>query len=295
MQPATPAPSRGIELHRTGSLVERALTRLSEGPLATAAIAREVLFLQGNPKAASAAVFALLGTDERVRVDAQGVWSLAGQPDSSIRPPRPLAKQRWVVVDVETTGGSIGYGHRVIEIGMVQVENGEIVGTYETLINPGRPVPRMITSLTGITQAMIDPAPAFAEVCGRISSELEGRTFVGHNVGFDWRFVSSEIERSTARALAGPRVCTLRIARRLLPHLRSRSLGSLAEYFGIPMDRHHRALDDAVATAHLMLRFVDMLGDRGINDWAQLQEFFRARPPRKRRRRRANFSSADAA
>lgn len=295
MRPANSTPVRGIELQRSGTLIDRALRRLSEGPLGTSALASEVLFLRGNPKAAAAAVFALLGTDERVRVDSRGVWSLV--PDDPRLPGshRMLRDQRWVVVDVETTGGSIGYGHRVIEIGVAHIEGGRITGTYETLVNPGRPVPRVITSLTGITQQMIDPAPHFPEVCERVSEELAGRVFVGHNVGFDWRFVSSEIERSSSRALTGPRVCTLRIARRLLPHLRSRSLGSLAEYFGIHMDRHHRALDDAVATAHLLLHFLEMLEEREVTEWAQLQEFFRARPPRKRRRRRANFSSADAA
>jgi DNA polymerase III subunit epsilon len=228
-------------------------------------------------------------------VDAQGIWSLVPSEAQGGGRARLLRDQRWVVVDVETTGGSIGYGHRVIEVGVAQIEGGRITSTYETLVNPDCPVPRVITSLTGITQHMIDPAPRFPEVCERISEELAGRVFVGHNVGFDWRFVASEIERSSSRALTGPRVCTLRMARRLLPHLRSRSLGSLAEYFGIGMDRHHRALDDAVATAHLLLRFLDMLEEREITEWLQLQEFFRARPPRKRRRRRAHFRSADAA
>lgn len=283
----------GVELRRPSNLVERALVRLEDGPLPTAVIANEVLYLRGNPRAASVAVFTLLGSDPRVQVDAQGIWSLA-PPASHGTSSRPLRLQNWMVVDVETTGGSIGYGHRVIEVGMARISGGEVSDAYESLVNPGRPVPRNITSLTGISQAMLDPAPPFAAIAGRVGGELEGTVFVGHNVNFDWRFISSEIERCSGHSLTGPRVCTLRLARRLLPHLRSRSLGSLALYFGINMDRHHRALDDARATAFLLLRLIEMLEERGLSDWAGLRSFLRT-PPRRRKRRRSIVTSADAA
>lgn len=282
----------GVELRSTSTLLDRALTFLSDGPKATGTIAQEVLSLRGNPRAAAAAVFALLGADARVRVDGEGVWSLVHHTAESTNS-IPLKLQEWVVVDVETTGGSAAQGHRVIEIGMVRVVGGEVVATYSSLINPGCRIPRMITSLTGITEDMVANAPPFRDLAPRIEEELTGRVFVGHNATFDWRFVSTELERCTARALGGPQLCTLRLSRRILPHLPSRSLGSLAEYFGIGMDAHHRALDDALATAHLLLRLIDLLQEREVHDWAGLERFFQSK--KKRRRRSALPRASDVA
>jgi DNA polymerase III epsilon subunit family exonuclease len=267
----------------TGGLVDRALLLLERGPVATEELAAEILALRGNPRAAAAAVFALLGSDDRVRVDSRGVWSLA-EPRRSAG--ESLSAQGWAVVDVETTGGSPDQGHRVIEIGIVRVVEGRITERYSTLVDPGRRIPGMITGITGITNEMVAGAPRFHEVAPRIADEIGGRVFVGHNATFDWRFVSAELERCMGVRLDGPRLCTLRLARKLLPHLPSRSLGALASYFGIAVESHHRALDDAEATAELLLHFLSALGDQGVNDWAGLQSFFTG-PPRPRRRRTA--------
>lgn len=274
-------PLPGTELRPSGSLVERALAQLVDGPVKTEALAAEVLALRGNPRAAAAAVYALLGSDARVSVDSFGVWSLAERPETTAV--EPLCEQEWVVVDIETTGGSAARGHRVIEIAAVHVARGEIRSEFSSLVNPGRPIPRMITSLTGIANDMVSDAPRFDEIATRFADVLGGRVFVGHNAAFDWGFVSAEMERSLGQRLDGRRFCTLRVARRLLPHLRSRSLGSLAEHFGIPMEVHHRALDDAIATARLLLRFLDDLEGEGVADWASLENFFQRRRPRRRR------------
>lgn len=278
-------PSSGVALRPSGALVEKAFKLLATGPCSTEKLAEEVLHLRGNPQAAAAAVFTLLGTDPRLRVDHSGVWSLDTVDRKAHR--GALADQEWVVVDVETTGGSVAHGHRLIEVAAVTIRGGAVAERYSTLVNPGRPVPRMITSLTGISQEMVAGAPRFYEVVDEIEKELLGRVFVGHNAGFDWRFLSVEMERCRGMGLSGPRVCTLRLARRLVSHLPSRSLGALANYFGIPMDVHHRALDDALATAHLLIRFLGMLEDQGVYTWADLDGFFRR--PRPRRRKRSAF------
>lgn len=287
-------PLDGIEIRPRGTLVDRALECLAAGPRSTPDLASEVLALRGNPSAAAAAVFALLGGDDRFHVDAAGLWSVASPPADAAAVSVPLRLQDWLVVDVETTGGSVDHGHRVIEIGMVRVSGGEVAGTFSSLVNPGRPVPRMITSLTGITTEMVAGAPRFESISPQVEAELRGRVFVGHNATFDWRFVSTEIERCTARRPDGPQLCTLRLARRILPHLSSRSLGALADYFGIAMDAHHRALDDALATAHLLLRFLDILEEQEVRDWRALELFFQTRPARRRHRRSAP-RSVDAA
>jgi DNA polymerase-3 subunit epsilon len=110
--------------------------------------------------------------------------------------------------------------------------------------------------------------------------------FVGHNASFDWRFLSAELQRCTGQCLAGRRVCTLRLARRLLPHLPSRSLGALAHYYGVSMMSHHRALDDAEATAHLLLIFLEALEEQGVVDWLGLETYLARKAPRPRRFRR---------
>ncbi|MEX0912351.1 MAG: 3'-5' exonuclease [Gemmatimonadota bacterium] len=285
------SPVEGLEIRPTGILVEHALRRLEVGPASTADLAADVLALRGNPRAAAAAVFALLGSDRRVQVDSQGVWCLVEAPSPVAEV--PLMSQDWVVVDVETTGGSPAHGHRVIEVAAVQVSDGRITESFSSLVNPGRPVPRMITSLTGIENHMLAGAPPFEAIAPELSETLGGRVFVGHNATFDWRFVSAEMERCLSRTLDGRRLCTLRLARRLLPHLPSRSLGALAEYFDLRMESHHRALDDALATARLLLRFLEQLEEQEVRDWRTLEKFFARRAAK--RRRSARPTPMDAA
>jgi DNA polymerase-3 subunit epsilon len=225
-------------------------------------------------------VFTLLGTDSRFAVDGEGVWSLTRPPEI---PSIPLLEEEWVVVDVETTGGAAGRGDRVTEVAAVRVSGGEIRETYSTLVNPGRSIPPMIVSLTGITEAMVRTAPPFEEIAHRVHEVIGGRVFVAHNAGFDWGFLSAEMDRATGRRLAGRQLCTVRLARKLLPELPSRSLDALALYYGLEIESRHRALDDAVATAHVLLRFIDALREQEIDDWKGVQKFLSRRVPRTRR------------
>lgn len=268
-----------LRFQRGGSLTERALRMLQHGPLDTAVIASQVLGITGDPRAAAGAVFALLGTDPRFSVSGEGVWSLGREAP----PPKLLRDERFVVVDVETTGGSPGSGHRVTEIAAVCVEGGEIRETFSTLVNPDRRIPSMIVSLTGITDSMVRDAPRFGQVAEQVLPLLEGRVFVAHNAPFDWRFVCSELERSTGMLPAGRQLCTVKLARKLLPQLPSRSLDGLAVYFGLEIESRHRALDDAVATAQVLLRFLETLEERGIDDWEGVDVLLGARAPRRKR------------
>jgi DNA polymerase-3 subunit epsilon len=279
---------------RPGSLLERAILRLSRGPATTAELAGEILALRGNPSAAASAVFALLGTDTRVTVSKEGVWTLAHSAPAPETPATALRLMDWVVVDVETTGGSPALGGRIIEFAAVHIRNGVVDGSYATLVNPVTTIPRMITSITGIANEMVESAPLWEDIAPRVSDELRGKIFVGHNASFDWRFVSAEMERCYGRGLLGRQLCTLRLAKRILPHLRSRSLGSLADYYGIGMDQHHRALDDALATARLLLRFFETLEEQGVVSWSDLERYFQ--PRREGRRKRSLLPrSMDAA
>lgn len=282
--------SLGVELQAGGGLIDRALAALGEGPCRTEELAARVMGLRGNPRAAAAAIFALLGTDARFRVDAAGVWSLTAPPRPS---GLPLADEEWVVVDVETTGGSAAQGHRVTEVAAVRVSRGAITETYSTLVNPGRSIPAMIVSLTGITDEMVRRAPGFDEVAPRVAEVLRGRVFVAHNAGFDWGFLCAEMDRAIGRRLAGRQLCTVRLARKLLPELPSRSLDALALYFGLDIESRHRALDDAVATAEVLIRFIEVLREREIEDWEGLQALLsRRKPPRRKTRSPGSMESA---
>ncbi|HEU0300186.1 MAG TPA: 3'-5' exonuclease [Longimicrobium sp.] len=289
-------PLDGVRLERDGSLTDRALRVLTAEPLPSPEVARRVLGITGGAGAAAVAVFTLLGGDPRFRVDAQGVWSVAPPVDPDApAPPRPLREEQFVVVDVETTGGAPSRGHRVTEVAAVRVSGGEVRDTFCTLVNPERPIPGIITGLTGISNAMVAEQPRFAEVARQLSSAIEGCVFVAHNAAFDWRFICHEMGMATGMTLSGRQLCTVRMSRRLLPQLPSRSLDGLALFFGVEIAHRHRALDDAVATAHVLLRLIDLAEEQGVTDWEGLQKLLRRRKPRRSRRRRAMPVSMEAA
>jgi DNA polymerase-3 subunit epsilon len=263
------------------SLIRRAVVRLGDGPTHTLELAGDVLGLAGHPGAASAAVFQLLGADPRFLVDGEGVWSL----DPTLAPlGAPLSEVPFAVVDVETTGGRAWNGHRVVEIAIVEVRGGAIVDEYQTLVNPGQGIPSMITSLTGITNDMTSVAPYFEHIAGQVAGRLEGRAFVAHNATFDWSFVSAELVRANVDVPNVPRLCTVRMVRRLVPALRHRNLDVVTRYFGVDIHARHRAHGDALATARVLLRLLDEAGGRGVEDLATLQWYL------KRRRQRKEFN-----
>ncbi|MEQ9569797.1 MAG: exonuclease domain-containing protein, partial [Longimicrobiales bacterium] len=207
------------------TLVQRVADRLADGPAHTLTLAREILRLDGHPGAASSAIFTLLGADPRFVVDAGGLWSLRGRA-----PGESLDRVRFAVVDVETTGGRAGAGDRITEIAIVEVFDGAVVDEYSTLVNPGRSIPPMIRRLTGIDGGMVASAPFFEHVAPEVSSRLSGRVFVAHNAGFDLGFVRYELQQALGEADLGAPLCTVRLARGLLPRLRRRNLDALARH-----------------------------------------------------------------
>jgi DNA polymerase-3 subunit epsilon len=264
---------------RDASLVRSAAELLAQGPTHTLELARRILGLTGHDGAAAAAVFQLLGTDPRFLVDAEGTWRL----DVSMAPyGAPLRDVRFAVVDVETTGRGPWVGNRIIEIAVVEVQGGAIVDEYETLVNPGQGIPGAITVLTGITSAMVAQAPWFEHVADEVYRRLEGRVFVAHNATFDWSFVSSELVSSVGEAPDVPRLCTVRMARRLVSRLRHRNLDELSRWFGIDIHARHRAYGDALATARVFLRLLDEASGRGIDDLSTLEWYLKRRRQRRR-------------
>lgn len=159
-------------------------------------------------------------------------------------------EQTYVVVDIETTGGTANF-HRITEIGAVKIRGGQVVDEFQTLLNPGRPIPAFITKLTGITDEMVRTAPTFAEVAEAFQEFMGRGIFVAHNVRFDYGFLQREYQRLDQQFRA-PQMCTCLEMRRKFPGLRSYGLKNLTEHFGVTLDQHHRALADARAAAELL-------------------------------------------
>ncbi|HEU4565427.1 MAG TPA: 3'-5' exonuclease, partial [Gemmatimonadaceae bacterium] len=166
------------------------------------------------------------------------------------------------------------------------VRGGRVVERFESLVNPQRPIPPMITALTNISWAMVKDAPTFRDICDQVLATLGGRIFVAHNADFDWRFVSAEVQRATGRRLDGERLCTVRLARRLLPQLRSRRLDSVVNHYGIEIEARHRAGGDAEATARVLLRLLADARGRDCDSWEELPGLLAARTARRSRGRR---------
>jgi DNA polymerase-3 subunit epsilon len=131
---------------------------------------------------------------------------------------------------------------------------------------------------------MVDAAPGFADIAERVAAALRGRVLVAHNAGFDWRFLHGEFELCGRRLRARERLCTVRMARRLVPEVRRRSLDALCQYFAIPNEARHRAWGDARATAALLMRLIDRAEERAAPTLADLRALMRPAARRSRRR-----------
>jgi exonuclease, DNA polymerase III, epsilon subunit family len=207
-------------------LSERAMEFLRAGPSDAKSLIEHVCQMPGAPlvvaEQMALALFAARPEFERAQ---DGRWSLAAEAEEGARvivgasavaavleTPIPydaaverdeLATLSYVVVDVETTGTSPWRGDRITEIAAIVVRDGVVAERFETLVNPERPIPPMITALTQINWEMVKDAPRFRDICDDLVRVLSGHVFVAHNVDFDWRFVSSEVHRASGQRLTG--------------------------------------------------------------------------------------------
>jgi DNA polymerase III subunit epsilon len=192
----------------------------------------------------------------------------------------PLSQVTFVVVDLETTGGS-PYTEAITEIGALKLRGGELLGRLETLVNPGIPIPPMITYLTGITEAMVLPAPRIEEVLPAWLEFAGDAVIVGHNIRFDISFLDAALTAHGYPRTENRRVDTFAIGRRLVrdevPNLK---LATLARHFRASVEPVHRAYADAAATAevfHAMLERAAAFGVLGLDDLLALPKM-RAHP-----------------
>jgi DNA polymerase III subunit epsilon len=173
----------------------------------------------------------------------------------------PLEELTFAVLDFETNG--CPPRDRAIELGVSVWRCGEEIGTYERLIDPGTPVAPFVTRLTGIRRADLEGCPEFDEILPELVPLLEGSVVVAHNLPFDRRVLLDELDRAGGDpALASPAVCTLRLARRLLPKEERKNLDALADRFGLSFTARHRALGDAKVTGRLLHILLELARER---------------------------------
>lgn len=183
----------------------------------------------------------------------------------------------FTVVDVETTGSNAGYD-RVIEVGAVKIFQGKIVDTFHTLLNPGRRIPFFISWITGISNRMVRNAPFFFHVAEELKNFLRETTFVGHNARFDYEFVKAEFLRVNYPTLFNPTICTIKLARRIFPGFTHYNLRDLSSNLGIPLVRAHRALNDSMATAKILLLIFERLAEFGFENLHDLERIYQLSP-----------------
>jgi len=179
-----------------------------------------------------------------------------------------LAETAFVVVDLETTGGSAQYD-RVLEVAAIRVRNGVVLDRFEQLVEPGIPIPPIVTRITGINAALVRGKPRFESFLPDLRRLFEGAVVVAHNASFDCNFLSNAFSRAGI-AWEGDRVCTLRLARRLMPGLYSYRLDSLCAFLGFSFVQRHRAGADAEATLSLLLHLLETAFSRGIDSLSSL-------------------------
>ena len=178
-----------------------------------------------------------------------------------------------VVFDIETTGFS-PLKNRIIEIGAVRVEEGRIVDKFSSFVNPDVPIPFEIEKLTGINDNMVLDAPKIDRVLPEFLEFCRGAVMVAHNAGFDISFIK-ENARQQGLEFNPTVLDTVSLARVLLPNLNRFKLDTVAKELKINLANHHRAVDDAGATAEIFVRFIKMLKERDIFDLSQLNELSR--------------------
>lgn len=161
----------------------------------------------------------------------------------------------YAIVDIETTGGNAS-GSRMTEIA-IRIHDGKaVIDSYETLINPEKEIPIAIFALTGIDNDIVRHAPVFGDIAAQVYAMLEGRVFVAHNVNFDYSFIRHQLGECGFK-WTPKKLCTVRMARKIKPGLRSYSLGNLCDALEIPIHSRHRAGGDCDATAVLFGRLLE--------------------------------------
>jgi DNA polymerase-3 subunit epsilon len=245
------------------------LVRDSGGRAGFLQIAESVLSLTNiNNELAASLVTELLRNDSRFTFEPEYLAINPSDSGSSL-----LRDTEFVVLDVEAVHGR-RMPARIIEIGAYRVRGGDVLDDFQTLINPEANVPKFLADLTGISSEMLLTAPTFPDIVDEWLGFIGDSVLVAHNANFDLPLLNREIARVfPGFRLRNAQLCTVDLARRLVPQLESHRLDSLATYFAVEIPRRHRAADDALATARVFLRLLSELSENGILTLSEARKF----------------------
>ncbi len=176
-----------------------------------------------------------------------------------------MALQEYVIVDLETTGLS-KERHKITEIAAVKVKDNNIVDKFETLVNPEEPIPPFITKLTGINDEMVQDSPTISEALPKFLDFLGDAVFVAHNASFDMGFITHNVQKHLQQQVKNDVLCTLQLARKLLPDLPNKKLKTLCSHFDVTNETAHRAMSDVKATYQVFTSMLDLMKEKGIQE-----------------------------
>ena len=171
-------------------------------------------------------------------------------------------------IDLETTGGTAVH-HRIIEVGIVLLDGGQVVESWSSLVNPGIRIPPTIVDFTGISNHMVEDAPTFHDLRAEVRRRLDGRLFIAHNARFDYGFVRNEFRRAGEK-FSAPVLCTVRLSRALFREHARHNLDTLIERYGLECEQRHRALGDAAVLPPLLAAFEQAVGPERLHEAATL-------------------------
>ena len=260
------------QLATSGTLREKLYGFLESRPAGAASDELLDLIFSGRgsePEFGEHFIARLLGGDPNFAYDPDNrSWSLKKNEALALA----LREAQYVVVDLETTGGRPGPG-TIIEIGAYRMTGQRIAESFQSLVRPHGLIPRFISGLTSITNEMVAGAPPIEDVLPEFRSFLGDAVMVAHNAPFDFAFLDFEFRRVFGLGLTNRVLCTLALARRILPSLRRRRLDALAEHFGLSTAGRHRGLGDARMAAELLSIFIDSAEKMGLNRLDRLLDY----------------------
>ncbi|MEG6568274.1 PolC-type DNA polymerase III [Thermoanaerobacterium thermosaccharolyticum] len=269
------SPEKRVELHvhtQMSSMdgvssAESLIKRASEWGHKAIAITDHAV-LQAYPEAQSAAkkygVKVIYGVEGYLVND--GVPIVSGNASGTI-------DDSFVVFDIETTGLS-SINDSIIEIGAVKIKDCQIVDTFETFVNPQIHISNFITKLTGITDDMVKRYPPIDEVLPKFLEFIKGSTLVAHNANFDVTFIKTKA-KNLGIEVDNPVLDTLELSRHMYENLKNYKLDTVAQHLGVSLENHHRAVDDARATAEIFLKSINKLKENGIEKVNEINSYLK--------------------
>ena len=222
-------------------------------------------------------------SDDRFVPISDKLWKIA--PLQTFLEDKALKEVIFVITDIETTG-SIRGEDRIIDLAALKVRNGEVIGEFNTLVNPEKSISYPIARLTGISNKMVANAPIIEQALPDFVEFAGSGIFVAHNALFDFHFINSEIRRLDVKPLQNRvEVCSFRLAKKLLREAKSHGVVGLSQYFNYKIENHHRAMSDVLATKYFFDRLLELLEKRNVTTLFQLVEIQKEKITKKKLRK----------